>query len=97
MEANEDWQAYFLGIIKGRYGGVISFGHHYVLDHTPSGRARTLEIGAGLGEHLVLEKERPDLRQGYMALDVRPEMLAALHAEFPDVETILADCQKTIR
>ncbi|WP_119419033.1 class I SAM-dependent methyltransferase [Desertibaculum subflavum] len=51
---------------------------------------RTLEIGAGLGEHLEYEPAEP----GYHAVELRPEMAAKIQQRFPQVQVVSADCQE---
>ncbi len=70
---------------------IIEFGHRYVLPTAAPGR--TIDIGAGLGEHLHYE----DLANGeFHAVEMRPEMAAAITRDFPGVTVLVADCQEPL-
>lgn len=51
---------------------------------------RTLEIGAGLGEHLAFEGVEG---QDYHAIELRPEMAEKMKQRFPNCTVINSDCQ----
>ena len=54
---------------------------------------RTLEIGAGLGAHLRYE----DLEhQDYYAVELLDALAKGLSERFPDVTTLVADCQQRL-
>ena len=81
----------WLEVLPNRYGLIERFNHNYPLEGNPTGR--TLEIGAGLGEHLRYE----DLsRQEYYAVELREELREAIHERYPSVEAIVADCQERL-
>jgi SAM-dependent methyltransferase len=77
--------------ILPRRGRIVErFNHDYPL-RGPVPKGRTLDIGAGLGEHVRFE----DLtRQEYYALELRPEMAAVIEERYPQIQTIVADCQR---
>src|SRR5262249_35082421 len=52
---------------------------------------RTLEIGAGLGEHLRYENLAG---QEYHAVELREDMARSIRRDFPSVVTAVADCQE---
>lgn len=67
---------------------VVRFNHKYAA--RSAGPGRTLDIGAGLGEHLRYE----DLSvQEYHAVELREDMAKAIRRDFPSVVTVVADCQ----
>jgi len=81
----------WLEVLPNRYGLIERFNHTYPVIANPSGR--TLEIGAGLGEHLRYE----DLSdQDHYAVELRDELVEAIRAKHPDVTVIAADCQKRL-
>lgn len=57
------------------------------------GRIRTLDIGAGRGEHLAFEALE---RQTYVALELRTELASWIHKVFPQASVIVGDCQENI-
>jgi ubiquinone/menaquinone biosynthesis C-methylase UbiE len=90
---SDDFMRYWLEVLPRHYGFVERFNHGYVLDHSPRDFVRTLEIGAGLGEHLLHEKLTPAQEKNYVAMDVRDNLLQKLGERFPKVQTHLGDCQ----
>lgn len=77
-----------------KYGIIERFNHGYVVDRAPREFARTLEIGAGIGEHLAYERLTREQRRSYVALELRPQMAAQIAQRYPDVQVRVADCQK---
>lgn len=78
------------------YTPLEGFNHGYPIRHAPGTFNRTLEIGAGLGEHLSYEKLSREQRENYVALDLRTNMVEALRERHPDIVTYQGDCQKRI-
>lgn len=56
----------------------------------------TLEIGAGLGEHLEYEKLSEQQKENYVALELRENMVKVIQERYPDVTTHIGDCQKLL-
>ena len=79
-----------------KYGIVERFNHGYVVDHAPAAFARTLEIGAGIGEHLDYERLTPEQRASYVALELRPQMAEQIAKRHPAVKTAVGDCQQRL-
>jgi SAM-dependent methyltransferase len=80
------------GILPRRGKIVERFNHGYAL-RGPVPTGRTLDVGAGLGEHIQFE----DLsRQEYYALELRPEMARVIEERYPEVSTVVADCQQRL-
>ena len=59
----------------------------------PLGFRKTLEIGAGLGEHIKFEHMTSEQQAGYWALELRPNMAAEIKRRFPQVQTVIGNCQ----
>ena len=89
----EDFVNYWHQVLPNRYGIVEKFNHGYPLRLISPTAKRTLEIGAGRGEHLRYENFN---NQEYTALELRAEMAAAIRADFPAVEIVIGDCQEHI-
>jgi len=49
---SDDFMKYWHEVLSSRHGIVDEFNHNYVVKTAPPGFVRTLEIGAGNGEHL---------------------------------------------
>lgn len=86
----DDWMQYFHASVYGaRFGLVQRFSHMYAARSFGPG-LRTLDLGAGLGEHLEFE----DGREGeYVALELRPEMAAEIATNYPYVRTVSGDVE----
>jgi SAM-dependent methyltransferase len=74
-------------ILPKRYGFVEAFNHRYPAERAPARYLRTLEIGAGLGEHIKHETLTPEQECNYVALELRQNMADAIKSRFPRVVT----------
>jgi SAM-dependent methyltransferase len=87
----DDFMRHWHEVLPNRYGVIERFNHGWPAKTARPGE-RTLEIGAGLGEHLNAEPEFA-LRD-YVACELRPEMAAKIR--HPGVEVLVADCQQRL-
>jgi SAM-dependent methyltransferase len=78
---------------KPRYGLIERFNHGFPVRHSQPSFETTLEIGAGLGEHLEYEKLTPEQERGYHCNEYRENMAAEIRRRFPNVQTVVGDCQ----
>ncbi len=81
---------------RSRYGLVERFNHSFPVRHSRPGFRTTLEIGAGLGEHLEYEKLTPEQERNYFCNEYRENMAAGIRQRFPNVRTIVGDCQRRL-
>jgi ubiquinone/menaquinone biosynthesis C-methylase UbiE len=81
---------------RKRYRSIEKFNHGYVAKNSPSDFLTTLEIGAGLGEHLLFEDLSAEQKQHYVALELRENMANSISIRFPEVQTLVADCQEHV-
>jgi len=79
-----------------RYGMIEQFNHRYILKTSGTRFTTTLEIGAGLGEHLAYEKLSLEQKKHYHALELRESMAQQIRQRFPDIQVLTADCQKSL-
>lgn len=90
----DDWMRYWHEELPQKFGVIEKFNHGFparTAADAIGGRTTTLEIGAGLGEHLHYE----DLsRQKYYALELRQNMAEVIKSNFPEVEVEVCDIQK---
>jgi SAM-dependent methyltransferase len=92
QRVRDAFMARWLEYLPRRGGFVERFNHGYpARDGTAAGR--TLEIGAGLGAHIPFENLE---RQQYFAVELREELADDLRVRFPNVTTLVADCQKRL-
>jgi SAM-dependent methyltransferase len=86
----DDFMAYWHEVLPNRYGVIERFNHGWPAKTARRGE-RTLEIGAGLGEHLRVEPAFA--REDYAAVELRPEMAETIRARHPGVGVVTGDCQ----
>jgi SAM-dependent methyltransferase len=93
---SDDFMQHWHEIFACRYGFIDNFNHCYVVKRSSRDFLTTLEIGAGLGEHLSYESLSPEQERHYVAVDLRENMLRALRQRFPRVQARVADCQQRL-
>jgi SAM-dependent methyltransferase len=91
---SDDWMQHFHEINRGKFSAVVNFNHGYVVKNSPAAFVSTLDVGAGLGEHLEYECLTPRQMAAYVALELRPNMADAIRERWPTVQVCDADCQK---
>ena len=79
---------------RNRYGLIERFNHQFPVRHSRPGFRTTLELGAGLGEHLRYEQLTVEQEAHYFANDARPNMAAEIARRYPRVKTVIGDCQQ---
>jgi ubiquinone/menaquinone biosynthesis C-methylase UbiE len=90
---SDDFMHHWHEVLPKRYGIVDDFNHQYPVRHAPQQFTRTLEIGAGLGEHLLYERLTPEQKSQYVALELRQNMADRIKERFPEIRTSVGDCQ----
>jgi SAM-dependent methyltransferase len=93
QRVSDDFMQHWHEVLPRRYKIIDDFNHRYPVRHAPKNFARTLEIGAGLGEHLEYERLSPEQSRQYVALELRSNMAEAIQKRFPDVHVAIGDCQ----
>jgi len=93
---SDDFMKYWHEVLPRRYGLVEKFNHGYPVRHAPEGFRTTLEVGAGLGEHLEYEHLTPEQEANYVALELRANMVERLHERFPRIQALQGDCQQRL-
>jgi ubiquinone/menaquinone biosynthesis C-methylase UbiE len=91
--AREQWMRLWHEVLPNRFGLIEKFNHGFPAKQfkkTGTRRPRTLEVGAGLGEHASWE----DLSgQDYVMLEYREEWANELRARHPALTSIHGDIQ----
>ena len=90
---SDDFVKHWHEVLPRRFAAVDRFNHEYVVRHAPPAFRRTLEIGAGLGEHLEYENLTHSQEENYYAIDIRDNMAAEITRRFPRIRSIVGDCQ----
>jgi len=94
---NDDWQKYWFETNRtNTYGRIFDFGHNFVFRNSRPGFIRTLEIGAGLGDHLYYEKISDEQMENYISVERRENMANGFKARWPHAKVTLGDCQEHI-
>jgi len=83
-------------IYPNRYSMADRFGHTYIARHRPAHFVHTLEIGAGLGEHLKYETLTDEQERHYVAVETRQNMADQLQQHCPKIQTHVGDCQERL-
>jgi len=94
---SDDFMKYWHEVLPKKYGLVDDFNHDYAVKHAPPEFRTTLEIGAGLGEHLAYEKLTEEQERNYVALEMRPNMAERIRERFPRIQTCVGDCQAELQ
>lgn len=89
----EDFVKHWLRVLPNKYNIIEKFNHGYSLRKGFFDNCNTLEIGAGLGEHMKYEDIN---RQNYVVLELREELAKEIQIRYPFVKTIVGDCQEKI-
>ena len=70
---SDDFMKYWHEVLPRKYGIIDRFNHSYCVRRAPRDFRRTLEIGAGIGEHLDYENLTPEQeRELAAARELRP-------------------------
>ncbi len=90
---SDDFMRYWHEVLPRRYGVVERFSHGFPVRCARAGFRRTLEVGAGTGEHLSYERLSDAQRAGYHAVELRENMAEELRRRFPWAAVHVGDCQ----
>jgi SAM-dependent methyltransferase len=80
-------------VLPQRYGVIERFNHSFPVKFSRPGFTRTLEIGAGIGEHIQHERLTPQQEREYYALELRENMASVIRETHPGVQVVVGDCQ----
>jgi SAM-dependent methyltransferase len=89
----DDFVKFWHEVLPRKFPILERFNHRYPIRQTPGGFLRTLEIGAGIGEHLQHEVLTAEQERNYVALELRENMSEVIRRRFPRVQTVTGDCQ----
>lgn len=81
---------------RSRYGLIEKFNHTYPIKHAPKNFTTTLEIGAGIGEHISYENLSSHQKENYVALELRENMASQIKSRHPEITTHIGDCQQQL-
>ena len=90
---SDDFMHYWHEVLPNKYGIIDHFNHSYPVTHAPKDFSTTLEIGAGLGEHLKYERLSPQQEANYHAFDIRENMVETIKQRFPNIHAFVGNIQ----
>jgi SAM-dependent methyltransferase len=93
LAIRDDFMKYFHEVYSNNFGAVAWFSHTYPKRTSRPG-LRTLDVGAGLGEHLDFEPAHDQAE--YVALELRPEMAEVIAQKHPYVTTVTGDVEQRL-
>ena len=88
-----DFMKYWLTVLPKKYGIIEKFNHGYAAKKGFFKGCITLEIGAGLGEHLDYENLKD---QNYTVIELREELVNEIKKKYPEISALIGDCQEKI-
>jgi SAM-dependent methyltransferase len=91
--AHDDFMKRWHEVLPRRYASIERFNHLFPVRFSRSGFRRTIEVGAGLGEHLCHERLSAEQESAYSVVELRTNMAARLRARHPQISVIIGDCQ----
>jgi SAM-dependent methyltransferase len=87
QDAREKWMKLWHEVLPSRYGVIEKFNHGFPANLPHPAGCRTLEVGAGLGEHFSWEKTDQD----YYCLEYRQKFCDQMKAKVPAERIICGD------
>jgi len=93
---SNDFMKHWHEVLPQKFGIIDRFNHSYPTRNAPVDFSRTLEIGAGTGEHLEYEKLTHRQAAEYYALELRENMSAVIRERHPHIQTVVGDCQERL-
>lgn len=93
---NDDFMRHWHELFPDKLGFVDRWNHRYVVRHAPRNFKRTLEVGAGLGEHIAWEHLTAEQKSEYVALELRENMAEGIRKRFPEVQVRVGDIQERV-
>jgi SAM-dependent methyltransferase len=95
-QIHEDFMKRWHEILPQRYGMIERFNHGFPVNASRPGFRTTIEIGAGLGEHLEHERLTTEQEQNYYAVELLEIMSARIRERHPQIHSIVGDCQQRL-
>ncbi len=92
----DDFMEHWHDVFPNKYSIADRFSHAYAARRRPAKFFRTLEIGAGLGEHLKYETLTDEQERNYVAVETRENMAQRLRESCPRIQTYVGDCQERL-
>jgi SAM-dependent methyltransferase len=91
--AHDDFMKQWHEILPRRYRLIERFNHLFPVRNSHPGFHRTIEVGAGLGEHLRYESLSHEQASDYNVVELRANMAEQFRAKHPNISVVVGDCQ----
>jgi SAM-dependent methyltransferase len=95
-DVHDRFMAQWHELLPNKYGRIEHFNHGMPVKMSRPGFRRTIEIGAGLGEHLRYERLTPEQEREYYAVELRPNMAERIFEAYPAIHAVVGDCQERL-
>lgn len=92
----DDFMEHWLKVLRKNYNIVDNFNHKVVSKNRQKDFVTTLEIGAGIGEHLNYEDLNENQKKNYFALEKRENVINTLKKEHPYINAVHGDAEKKL-
>lgn len=93
---SNDFMKYWHTILPKKYKMIERFNHGYAVKNAPANFIKTIEIGAGLGEHVAYEVLTNEQRSNYVAFELRENMANKIRRKDLGIKVWNGDCQVNI-
>ena len=93
---SNDFMRHWLEVLPRKFVAFERFSQCYPVVHSAPGFVTTLEVGAGIGDHLEYESLSREQRRNYYAVEMRPNVAEKLREANPDINVIVADAQEPL-
>ncbi len=93
---SDDFMRHWLEVLPSKFVAFERFSQCYPVVHSTPGFVTTLEVGAGVGDHLEYESLTPEQLRNYYAVEIRPNVADKLRASHPKINVLVADAQQRL-
>jgi SAM-dependent methyltransferase len=93
---SNDFMRHWLEVLPNKFVPFERFSQCYPVVHSTPGFVTTLEVGAGIGDHLEYESLSPEQLRNYHAIEIRSNVAEKLRASHPEINVLVADAQQVL-
>ncbi len=93
---SNDFMRHWLEVLPSKFVAFERFSQCYPVVNSTPDFLTTLEVGAGIGDHLEYESLSPEQLKNYYAIEIRPNVADKLRASHPEINVLVADAQQRI-
>lgn len=93
---SDDFMRAWLEELPRKFVAFERFSQCYPVRNSAPGFVTTLEIGAGIGDHLEYERLTPEQERNYNAIEMRPNVAEKLRSLHPSINVTVADAQQRL-